>query len=875
MKKKSLFIFSIASFLTLVSCTSNVVDSSVESKGNTSADSQHSSEAAQSSSSASSSSSLSSDSSVSSVDTSSSSSSVEPEKTVYQMVTDVKDLKAGNTVVFAGKFKDTYYPMVSTVKAQYYISAMTTAPTMQDDGLVEGDFATWKVAKDNGHFTFHDLSANNAGYLNSAVNGTHYNANFSASVSDGSRWDVTIDPTTYAASVKSLSSVYLDFSVYNSKIENNEFCGASSLPDDVYLFQVMREHISATDITLQAEKTTIKVKEKLALNAVTTPEDCDDTIVWSSSNDAIATVEQNGLVEGVAVGEAVITATAGNASKTISIQVEAGETVATALTLSAPADAAFEKGLDVTLTAAFTPSDTTDQTLTWSSSNPEVATVTDGKVHCVSVGDATITAKTAYEGVEGTLPIHVADYSGYTKVNSLSELGLKDQVILAVKNGSNYVAMGNVKSGYYVASAAVSPDAVGVRNPAKSVGIYTIEKGNQDDRFAFRCANGYFRAYAKGTYTNSELSSSISNDSSWKLTDNKDGSFYLQNGSSLWMEYYRNRNSFTGYKTNNNTDAFKIYFFAKKHQHVAATDVSIAEPESKSLEEGSTLQLSATVTPNDTDDEIAWSSLNEDIATVDQKGLVTGVKEGNATIKAKAGSCEATIELTVTKKVVTLSSLEITKDPVKKNYRPGAVFDPTGMEVTGHYSDGTSTIVTDYSYSKDALTAETKKVTISAGDLSVDLPVNVKNYTDTVFDFQNVAANAAPTNTDNFIFTNVKVDRHKEAKFNQPVTPADTGVKTICSLHITGLGEMDQLQINRYAKSAGELKLTFYSGDSAIEANKLSLNLSTSVKDTTYDSTTGYLHTINLPDGITSLYIVNESNTAQNIYAFKVGHLAA
>lgn len=86
---------------------------------------------------------------------------------------------------------------------------------------------------------------------------------------------------------------------------------------------------------------------------------------------------------------------------------------------------------------------------------------------------------------------------------------------------------------------------------------------------------------------------------------------------------------------------------------------------------------------------------------------------------------------------------------------------------------------------------------------------------------------------------------------------------------------MDQLQINRYAKSAGELKLTFYSGDSAIEANKLSLNLSTSVKDTTYDSTTGYLHTINLPDGITSLYIVNESNTAQNIYAFKVGHLAA
>ena len=793
------------------------------------------------------------------------------------MVTDIKNLKAGNKVVFSGKFNNVYYPMISKVKAQYYIAAMTVAPTMDDGRLVEGDFAAWQVAKDDGHFTFHDLSANNVGYLNSTVSGTHYNANFSSSINDGSKWDVTIDSSTHAVSVKSLKGVYLDFSVYQGKTANNEFCGASSAPDDVYLFQVMREHISATDVAIQAEKTTIKVKEKLSLSATTTPEDCDDPIAWSSSNEAIASVDQNGLVEGVAVGEAVITATAGNASKTISIQVEAGETVATALTLSAPADAAFEKGLDVTLTAAFTPSDTTDQTLTWSSSNPEVATVTDGKVHCVSVGDATITAKTAYEGVEGTLPIHVADYSGYAKVNSVSELGLKDQVILAVKNGSNYVAMGNVKSGYYVASAAVSPDAVGVRNPAKSVGIYTIEKGNQDDRFAFRCANGYFRDYANGTYTNSELSSSISNDSSWKLTDNKDGSFYLQNGSSLWMEYYRNRNSFTGYKTNNNTDAFKIYFFAKKHQHVAATDVSIAEPETKFLEEGSTLQLSATVTPNDADDPIVWSSLNEDIASVDQKGLVTGIKEGSATIKATAGEREATIELTVTKKTVTtLSSLEITKDPVKKNYRPGAVFDPTGMEVTGHYSDGSSAVIEDYTYSKEALTSETTKVVISAGGVSVDLPIQVKNYTDTVFDFQSVAANAAPTNTDNFVFENVTVDRYKEAKFNPKITAAETGVTTVCSLHITGLGEMDQLQINRYSKTATDpLKLSFYSGDGAVESNKLSLDLSKSVKDTTYDPETGYAVTINLPDGITSLYITNESNSGQNIYAFKVGHLAA
>lgn len=789
------------------------------------------------------------------------------------MVTDVKDIKVGNTLIFAGKFNDVYYPMIATVKSQYYISAMTVAPVMDEGRLVEGDYSTWEVAKDDGHFTFRDLSSAQAGYLNSTVSGTHYNANFASTVEDGSKWDITLNPTTHAASLKSLKGVYLDFSVYNNDVKNNEFCGSSSAPNDVYLFQLMREHISATDITIQTSKNTIKVKEKLTLSAFTTPEDCDDEIVWSSSNENIASVDQNGVVEGKAIGQATIKAQAGNVEKTVDIKVEAGETAATALTLSAPEDAVFETGLDITLIATFTPSDTTNQSLIWSSSKPEVATVENGKVHCVSAGDAIITAKTAYDGVEGTFAVHVADYSGYTKVNSALDLGLKDQVILAVKNENDYYALGNAKNGFYVSGAAITPDTAGVRNPAQNVGIYTIEKGNQDNTYAFHCAGGYFRAYQNGKYSNSELSSTISNDTSWKLTDNQDGSFCLQNGSKLWMEYYKG--SFTGYTTKQDTDAFKVYFFVKKYQYVPSTSLQIVEPATKSIEEGGTLKLSATVTPADTDDKILWSSLNEEVATVDQNGLVTAIKEGTATIKATAGKNEATIEIAVTKKSVTLTSLEITKEPVKKNYRPGAVFDPTGMEVTGHYSDGTTAILDDYVYSKDALSETSTNVTISVGEISVDLPIQVKNYTDTVFDFQTVEANTAPTNTAQFIFSHVKVDKYKEAQFNPKTTDAASGVTTICSLCITGLGEIDQLQINKYAKTPGPLNLTFYAGEKADEEKKLSLNVSTYVKDTTYDKSNGYLYTINIPDGVTSLYLTNESATKENIYAFKVGHLIA
>ena len=48
--------------------------------------------------------------------------------------------------------------------------------------------------------------------------------------------------------------------------------------------------------------------------------------------------------------------------------------------------------------------------------------------------------------------------------------------------------------------------------------------------------------------------------------------------------------------------------------------------------EGKTLQLSAFITPEDANQDVIWSSSDEGIATVDQNGLVTALKEGTATI---------------------------------------------------------------------------------------------------------------------------------------------------------------------------------------------------------------------------------------------------
>ena len=64
--------------------------------------------------------------------------------------------------------------------------------------------------------------------------------------------------------------------------------------------------------------------------------------------------------------------------------------------------------------------------------------------------------------------------------------------------------------------------------------------------------------------------------------------------------------------------------------------------ESASIGVGETKQLTATITPESAaDTPIVWESSNTDIATVDNKGLVTGKATGEVTITAKAGNATA------------------------------------------------------------------------------------------------------------------------------------------------------------------------------------------------------------------------------------------
>lgn len=153
--------------------------------------------------------------------------------------------------------------------------------------------------------------------------------------------------------------------------------------------------VDPTDVTLNKTTDSINVGATDTLTATVVPSDATNkTVTWSSNNTAVATVSSSGVVTGVSAGTATITAkTSNNITATCDVTVNA--VAVTSITLNKATDTINVGGND-TLTAAILPSNATDKTVTWSSDNTAVATVSSsGTVTGISIGTATITATTS------------------------------------------------------------------------------------------------------------------------------------------------------------------------------------------------------------------------------------------------------------------------------------------------------------------------------------------------------------------------------------------------------------------------------------------------------------------------------------------------
>lgn len=150
-----------------------------------------------------------------------------------------------------------------------------------------------------------------------------------------------------------------------------------------------------SDISISNAPQSLSVGSSMQLEAAVTPNDYIGRVSWKSSDTSVLRVLSNGKVVAVGQGEAVITASIGEATSSVTITVtgeQPGESGLTGVSLDRYTLTLYAGEEAEQLTATLKP-EGTEATIRWTSSNQTAATVSqDGKVTPLSAGVTVVTA---------------------------------------------------------------------------------------------------------------------------------------------------------------------------------------------------------------------------------------------------------------------------------------------------------------------------------------------------------------------------------------------------------------------------------------------------------------------------------------------------
>lgn len=298
------------------------------------------------------------------------------------------------------------------------------------------------------------------------------------------------------------------------------------------------------------------------------------------------------------------------------------------------------------LTATVSPSNATDKSITWTSSNNNVATINNGKVTAVAPGTATITA-TAADGSGKKAACTV------TVQKMVSNVSLSSSDVILYKNGTNTIQL----------SATIQPTDASNKNvtwsssdnnvvtvdqngnvTAKGIGNATISAKANDGSGRQATCNITVRAWVD------TLSVTGINSVNKGYTTRLAASIAPENAYDkhiTWMTSDENTATVNsdGYVEGINTGTVTITAIATDRNVVIASfDMTVTQPVTdivltgdRDITVGDKVTINATVLPFNADNQdIIWISSDTSIATVSEDGTVTAIADGSATITAIA-----------------------------------------------------------------------------------------------------------------------------------------------------------------------------------------------------------------------------------------------
>lgn len=404
---------------------------------------------------------------------------------------------------------------------------------------------------------------------------------------------------------------------------------------------------------------------------------------------------------------------------------EAGEVKPTGLTLN-KTSLTLKPGQEEQLTASVNPTNTTNKTVTWSSNNTSVAKVSSsGKVTGVQPGSAIITAKCGSVSASCEVTVFNAEY-------------IPDGVYYIINMANNDLVMTTDE----------------IPQHMSNVRLEKLDYRGGQKWFVENSSEGWYRLYPSN-----DLNFSLNNESNrlengnnitvleiisqdkqkWYLEKISDGIFVFRNK--------RDKNYVIGLENtqpSNNTNVQLQEYTGAINQRWKI--VSIGDPalvkninlNKKSLDliVNHSEQLIASITPSSIDvSNVIWESANPNIASVDGKGLVSAIKEGQTRITAKCGSVSTSCSITVTGAGTVVEATKVTLNKTNLSLSKGsseqlsATVTPsntTDKTITWQSTNSKVATVSDSGYVQ-ALGEGTTTITAKCGSASASCTVNVSN----------------------------------------------------------------------------------------------------------------------------------------------------
>ena len=541
--------------------------------------------------------------------------------------------------------------------------------------------------------------------------------------------------------------------------------------------------VEVTSVTLDHHELTLKEGESKQLKVSVKPDNATDkTVSWSTSNPAIVTVDKDGNVKAVAEGTATVAVAHGNLSDACKITVTASAIPVTSISLDKTTLTLAEQDT-YQLKATVNPDNATDKTVTWSTSNPAVATVSSsGLVTAKAEGSATITAKAGDKSAtcEVTVaPNGIPVDAVYLNKSSLSLTENETYQLKATVNPDNATDKTVTWSTSNPAVATVSSSGL-VTAKAEGSATITAKAGDKSATCEVTVAPNGIPVDA--VYLN-KSSLSLTENETYQLSvavtpDNATDKTVTWSTSNAAIATVSDNGLVTAIKEGSATitakagDKTATCAVTVSKKVIPVTSVTLNKA-SLALTEQETFQLSATVSPdNATDKTVTWSSSNTAVATVSNNGLVTAIKEGSATITAKAGDKTATCAVTVSKKVVAVTSVTLNKSSLtlteQETFQLSASVSPdnaTDKTVTWSSSNTAVATVSD-SGLVTAVKEGSATITAKAGDKTATCTVTISK---TVVAVTSVTLNK----------TSLSLMEQDTYQLVATVTPADATDKTV------------------------------------------------------------------------------------------------